>query len=81
MLPILAAGTVAPNFTLRVTPDQDLTLSDLRGKPVILAFYPADWSPVCGARFADLGVSPISGERSRSPGNSDATWRESRPRS
>jgi peroxiredoxin len=48
MLSILAAGTVAPNFTLRVTPDQNLTLSDLRGKPVILAFYPADWSPVCG---------------------------------
>jgi peroxiredoxin len=47
-MPILAAGTAAPNFTLRVTPDQDLTLSDLRGKPVILAFYPADWSPVCG---------------------------------
>ena len=45
---ILAAGTVAPNFTLRVTPDQNLTLSDLRGRPVILAFYPADWSPVCG---------------------------------
>jgi peroxiredoxin len=45
---ILTAGTVAPNFTLRVTPDQDLTLSDLRGRPVILAFYPADWSPVCG---------------------------------
>jgi peroxiredoxin/protein-disulfide isomerase len=48
MSSILAAGTVAPNFTLRVTPDQKLTLSDLRGKPVILAFYPADWSPVCG---------------------------------
>ena len=48
MSPILAAGTVAPNFTLRVTPDQNLTLSDLRGKPVIPAFYPADWSPVCG---------------------------------
>ena len=48
MSPILAAGTVAPNFMLRVTPDQNLTLSDLRGKPVILAFYPADWSPVCG---------------------------------
>src|SRR3981081_2825557 len=45
---ILAAGNVAPDFTLRVTPDQDLTLSDLRGRPVILAFYPADWSPVCG---------------------------------
>jgi peroxiredoxin len=48
MSSILTAGTVAPNFTLRVTPDQNLTLSDLRGKPVILAFYPADWSPVCG---------------------------------
>src|SRR5882762_3522457 len=48
MSSILAAGTVAPTVTLRVTPDQNLTLSDLRGKPVILAFYPADWSPVCG---------------------------------
>src|SRR3981189_2785194 len=48
MSSILAAGNVAPDFTLRVTPDQDLTLSDLRGRPVILAFYPADWSPVCG---------------------------------
>jgi peroxiredoxin len=51
MSSILAAGTVAPNFTLRVTPDQNLTLSDLRGNPVILAFYPADWSPVCGAQM------------------------------
>jgi peroxiredoxin len=48
MSSILAAGTVALTFALRVTPDQNLTLSDLRGKPVILAFYPADWSPVCG---------------------------------
>jgi peroxiredoxin len=48
MSSILAAGTVVPNFTLRVTPDRNLTLSNLRGKPVILAFYPADWSPVCG---------------------------------
>jgi peroxiredoxin len=45
---ILAAGTPAPDFTLQVTPDQLLTLDDLKGKPVILAFYPADWSPVCG---------------------------------
>jgi len=48
MSSILAAGTAAPDFTLRVTPDQNLTLSNLRGRPVILAFYPADWSPVCG---------------------------------
>ena len=48
MSSMLTVGTAAPNFTLRVTPDQDLTLSDLRGRPLILAFYPADWSPVCG---------------------------------
>jgi peroxiredoxin len=48
MAAILPAGTQAPDFTLRVTPDQTLSLSELRGQPVILAFYPADWSPVCG---------------------------------
>ena len=48
MASILSAGTAAPNFTLRVTPGQNLTLSDLKGKNVIIAFYPADWSPVCG---------------------------------
>jgi peroxiredoxin len=45
---ILPAGREAPDFTLRVTPDQTLTLSELRGHRVVLAFYPADWSPVCG---------------------------------
>src|ERR1700726_3859970 len=49
---ILSAGTLAPGFKLRVTPDQYLSLSDLKGKPVILAFYPADWSPVCGDQMA-----------------------------
>ncbi|HTA86289.1 MAG TPA: redoxin domain-containing protein [Silvibacterium sp.] len=48
MSDILPPGTPAPDFTLRVTPNEKLSLSDLRGKPVILAFYPADWSPVCG---------------------------------
>jgi peroxiredoxin len=48
MTGILTAGTTAPPFTLRVTPDQWLSLADLAQRPVILAFYPADWSPVCG---------------------------------
>ncbi|HEY2363508.1 MAG TPA: redoxin domain-containing protein [Candidatus Angelobacter sp.] len=48
MAPILAAGALAPDFTLPVTPDQKLSLKELRGQLVILAFYPADWSPVCG---------------------------------
>ena len=49
---ILAAGTAAPDFVLRSTPDQTVRLSELRGRPVILAFYPADWSPVCGDQMA-----------------------------
>ena len=49
---ILAAGTAAPDFALHATPDQILRLSELRGRPVILVFYPADWSPVCGDQMA-----------------------------
>ncbi len=52
MSAILNAGAKAPDFSLSVSPDQKLTLSQLRGKPVILAFYPADWSPVCGDQMA-----------------------------
>ncbi len=48
----LQPGTTAPNFTLRTTPDQSVSLADFRGQPVILAFYPADWSPVCGDQMA-----------------------------
>jgi peroxiredoxin len=49
---ILAAGVKAPDFTLQRTYEQKVTLSDLRGAPAILAFYPADWSPVCGDQMA-----------------------------
>jgi peroxiredoxin len=49
---ILAPGTTAPDFELKSAPDKALRLSDLRGKPVVLAFYPADWSPVCGDQMA-----------------------------
>src|SRR5262245_11648014 len=44
----LPAGTSAPDFRLQSTPDQSLSLSEFKGAPVILCFYPADWSPVCG---------------------------------
>jgi peroxiredoxin len=49
---ILPAGTQAPEFALSSAPDHILRLSDLRGRPVILVFYPADWSPVCGDQVA-----------------------------
>ncbi len=48
----LRAGTPAPDFSLHSTPDQTVALSDFRGQPVVLAFYPADWSPVCGDQMA-----------------------------
>jgi peroxiredoxin len=44
----LPASTPAPDFSLHSTPDQKVSLSDFRGQPVVLVFYPADWSPVCG---------------------------------
>jgi len=48
----LPAGTPAPDFSLNSTPDQTVKLSEFRGQPVVLAFYPADWSPVCGDQMA-----------------------------
>ena len=49
---ILPSGSPAPEFTAYIAPDRTLSLSELRGRPVILAFYPADWSPVCGDQMA-----------------------------
>jgi len=49
---VLGPGVQAPDFTLRCTPDQSVSLNELRGRPVVLAFYPADWSPVCGDQMA-----------------------------
>ena len=48
----LPAGTLAPEFNLHSTPDQTVKLIEFRGRPVVLAFYPADWSPVCGDQMA-----------------------------
>ena len=49
---ILEAGVSAPEFSLPSSPEQRVSLSDFRGHPVVLAFYPADWSPVCGDQMA-----------------------------
>jgi peroxiredoxin len=48
----LAPGTQAPDFELRSTPDQTVSFDDFRGRPLILAFYPEDWSPVCSDQLA-----------------------------
>ena len=49
---LLKAGDRAPNFTLCATTMETVSLEQNRRTPVILAFYPADWSPVCGDQMA-----------------------------
>jgi peroxiredoxin Q/BCP len=66
-------GEAAPDFTLESDAGEQVTLSDLRGRPVVLYFYPKDDTPgcttqACGIRdsYADfehadavvLGISP-----------------------
>jgi peroxiredoxin len=51
-MPALAPGTQAPEFNLPSTPDQRVSLADFRGRPVVLVFYPEDWSPVCSDQLA-----------------------------
>src|SRR3981189_691073 len=58
MTDILTKGTHAPGFTLHVTPDQTLSLDELAGRRVILAFYPADWSPACGDQMSPYNHVP-----------------------
>jgi peroxiredoxin Q/BCP len=75
---VITEGDQAPDFTLRSDAGTDVTLSSLRGRPVVLYFYPKDDTPgcttqACGIRDAYseferagavvLGVSPDS-ERS-----------------
>ncbi len=48
----LKPGVKAPDFSLPSTPDQKVSLSEFRGRPVVLVFYPADWSPVCSDQLA-----------------------------
>ena len=49
---MLKKGDLAPNFKLYATPDQKINLEEFKGRNVILAFYPADWSPVCSDQMA-----------------------------
>ena len=72
--PVLDAGSTAPDFTLP-SADGDVTLSSLRGRPVVVYFYPRDNTPGCTNEACDfrdrledlashgatvLGISPDS---------------------
>ncbi len=50
--PTATVGQLAPDFELSSGPGKTVRLSQFRGRPVIIAFYPADWSPVCGDQMA-----------------------------
>ncbi len=52
MADMLETNTPAPDFTLSDGDGQKRSLSDYRGKNVVLAFYPADWSSVCTSQLA-----------------------------
>jgi peroxiredoxin len=47
----LPADTEAPDFALRDASGATVRLHDLRGRPVVLAFYPLDWSPGCSQQL------------------------------
>ncbi|MEO8062880.1 MAG: redoxin domain-containing protein [Pseudomonadota bacterium] len=63
MAPLLNVGATAPDFALSDQAGTTVTLAALRGKPAVIAFYPADWSPVCGDQMALYNeVLPLFGE-------------------
>jgi peroxiredoxin len=72
-----AVGQPAPDFTLHSTPDQSVSLAELRGRPVVLVFYPADFSPVCGDQVSLYNemLSEFKGYRAEIIGISvDGAW-------
>jgi|SRR5579864_8076576 len=66
----LSIGDPAPPFTLPGTGGRTYSLSDYRGAPLVLAFYPGDNTPVCTMqlsnyshdidRFRDLGAAVLA---------------------
>jgi peroxiredoxin Q/BCP len=74
----LAPGDPAPAFTLQDADGKDVSLSDFRGRKVVVYFYPAAMTPGCtvqacdfsealtdfeGAGFAVVGISPDKPEK------------------
>lgn len=48
----IEVGQPAPEFTLKDQNQKEVSLKDFRGKNVVLAFYPLDFSPVCSKEHA-----------------------------
>lgn len=50
----IKVGDEAPDFTLRDENNQQVKLSDLRGQPVMIMFYPLAFSPVCSGEMCSI---------------------------
>ena len=57
MAEAIAVGSRAPDFELPGTIDETVQLADRLGNgPILLLFYPLDWSPVCTSELCSLGA-------------------------
>lgn len=71
----IAAGTVAPDFTLKTQDEKEWKLSDHKGKNVVLLWYPLDWSPTCEGENCKISQEPLPGKDTVVVGISrDSTW-------
>ncbi len=73
----VSVGESAPDFTLRDESNQEVRLSSLRGAPVVLVFYPADFSPICTNELCGIrdDYSAFEGKGAKVFGISrDSTW-------
>ena len=59
-----AVGETAPDFTLKDQQGNEVTLSALRGKPVVIVFYPFTFSGVCEGELCEIRDDPSAFERS-----------------
>ena len=50
----VTVGQAAPDFTLRDENNEEVTLASLRGAPVVLVFYPVDFSPICTSELCGI---------------------------
>ncbi len=60
---MISEGDRAPDFTLTSDRGEQITLSSLRGRPVVLYFYPRDDTPGCTAQAC--GIRDVYGELER----------------
>ena len=49
---MIAVGDAAPDFTVKDQDGEEVSLADFKGRKVLIAFYPLDFSPVCSDQLS-----------------------------